>query len=215
VIGRSPGVEVTLPSDEVSDRHARVIRDGEAHWVEDMGAPSGTFLNGVAVTRERLRNLDVITLGDAVNIIFLLPEPEFERAAIAAARLVALSGDAERHEIPIGEMTIGRSEACNLVTEDSAVSKQHVRLSRADDQLALEDLGSSNGTFVNGKRTATTLLSHGDELSLGGSLRFRVEIELGRVSSRTVPIDLTEVRKAVRGESHSTAWKTRYESGGD
>ena len=218
VIGRSTAVAVTLSGTGVGDRHARVIWDGEAYWVEDMETHLGTFLNGAAVTREKLRDLDVITLGDAVDIIFVRPGEELEQDAISAARLVSLGGDAARYEIPVGETTIGRSEACNIVVDDGAVSKRHARLRRADDQLALEDLGSANGTFVNGERTAATLLSAGDELSLGGAVSFRVEIEIGRVSSQTEPIDLRQVLEATRGESspqQSTAWKTRYESGGD
>ena len=53
----------------VSRHHARIQRDGDAYWLEDAGSTNGTFLNGLRVARERLRHLDVITLGRDVDLI--------------------------------------------------------------------------------------------------------------------------------------------------
>ena len=63
VLGREPGLAIALPAEGVSRRHARVTWDGKSHWVEDLRSTNGTFVNGRPVSREKLRHLDVMTLG--------------------------------------------------------------------------------------------------------------------------------------------------------
>src|SRR5262249_40123539 len=53
----------------VSRHHAKIVKEGDAYWLEDAGSTNGTFLNGQRVTRERLRHLDIITLGRDVDLI--------------------------------------------------------------------------------------------------------------------------------------------------
>jgi pSer/pThr/pTyr-binding forkhead associated (FHA) protein len=74
--------------------------------------------------------------------------------------------------IPLGPkptVTIGRSDKCDLVLPHKEVSRVHalikVRLSAG--MIVIEDEGSSNGTFVNGKRAPSSILREGDEITLG------------------------------------------------
>src|SRR5262245_20313234 len=60
-------------------------------------------------------------------------------------RSIALAGDR-------GEITIGRRAACEIALRDDSVSGRHARLRRRSGQWEVEDLGSTNGTFVNGRR---------------------------------------------------------------
>lgn len=63
------------------------------------------------------------------------------------------------------EVVLGRSLECELAIVSAHVSRRHARLSVEDDQLYVEDLGSSNGTVVNGKLVqGKTALRHEDEL---------------------------------------------------
>ncbi len=221
VLGREPGLGVALPLEGVSRRHARVTWDGRFHWIEDLDSTNGTFLNGRPVRRERLRHLDVITLGKKADLIFVLRGDEFRQQrtqGIVRAALRVEGGDGETHEVPTGEVTLGRSSACNIVLESAAVSKVHARVERRLAQLVIEDLGSSNGTFVNGVRTSTTLLHDGDVVLLGGVMRLRVTIELGEVSalsgSRTradwLPSRTTTSQSRPQFGSE---WRTRFEWG--
>lgn len=93
-----------------------------------------------------------------------------------SARLVAEDGT----EHPLdGEVRVGRSADCELTIDDSRVSRQHARLNVAGEQLTLEDLGSANGTLVNGQRlVGSTTLANGDELQFDKH-RFRVVISGG------------------------------------
>ncbi len=84
-----------------------------------------------------------------------------------------------RHEARSG-VTIGR-EGSDVVLTDLEVSRRHARLRLLGERLAIEDLGSTNGTFLNGQRvTGVSELKHGDVLKLGNSsLRIEVEVQAG------------------------------------
>jgi len=130
------------------------------------------------------------------------------------ASLVADSPDAIPYEIGMGEVTVGRSPACNIVADSGAVSKVHVRIERTVDQLVLKDLGSSNGTFVNGTKVMTALLSDGDLVLLAGVEPYRVRIEMGEVTSGSGIRRRVAAAEAPEGEEQprfSTDWKTRFE----
>jgi pSer/pThr/pTyr-binding forkhead associated (FHA) protein len=217
VLGREPGLAVTVPLDGVSRRHAKITFDGKAYRISNL-SPAGTFLNGNLVVSERLAHLDVITLGKKVDILFLLRAEEGPTATegIVRAALVPEGADATPHEIALGEILIGRSSANNVVAEESgAVSKVHARIERSPQQLVLRDLGSSNGTYVNGERVMTALLRDGDVISLANVISYRVLIERGEVLSGTAPgLPANEVRAAEIADQRtqfSPEWKTRYD----
>ncbi len=67
-------------------------------------------------------------------------------------------------------VTIGRGTANTIQLHDTEVSRDHVELVRRGDKYVLKDLGSSNGTFVNGRQIREHDLASGDQLQLGRSL---------------------------------------------
>ena len=85
------------------------------------------------------------------------------------AVLVMFRSDGERRSFSMArDMTvIGRREDCDLRIPLGEVSRKHCRILRDGDTLKLEDLGSSNGTFLNGSRVQETLLSPGDTIQVG------------------------------------------------
>ena len=182
VIGRGRDAEVAVQAAGISRQHARLTWDGAAYWIEDLDSRNGTFVNGQEVPRhgkERLRHLDVITLGRRVELLFLRPAPPVrvvQRPRVVAATLLPLEGDAPPFEVPAGESILGRA-AANHVRDVSAVSKVHARLQRTTEHVVVQDLGSSNGTFLNGARIAAALLEDGDRLTLAGAVTYRVRIE--------------------------------------
>ena len=71
-------------------------------------------------------------------------------------------------EIPGPVCVLGRASSANIILEEEAVSKQHARLTHTGESFLIEDLDSSNGTFVNGKRIhARQEIQPGDLLRLG------------------------------------------------
>jgi pSer/pThr/pTyr-binding forkhead associated (FHA) protein len=76
-----------------------------------------------------------------------------------------------------GETTIGRRPTCQVVLRDDAVSGRHARIRRRGRHWQVEDLGSTNGTFVNGARvTGACPLRAGDVLAVGLS-RWQFDVE--------------------------------------
>jgi predicted component of type VI protein secretion system len=85
------------------------------------------------------------------------------------AVLVMFRNDGERRSFSISrEMTvIGRRQDCDLMIPLGEISRKHCRIIRDGDSLRLEDLGSSNGTFHNGRRVQEAVLSAGDTVQVG------------------------------------------------
>jgi pSer/pThr/pTyr-binding forkhead associated (FHA) protein len=73
-------------------------------------------------------------------------------------------------EFPLSdEMTVGRAAGCGVaLTEDTFVSQLHARVFRRDGELFIEDLGSTNGTYLNGKKvSAASVVRKGDRVQVG------------------------------------------------
>jgi hypothetical protein len=71
-------------------------------------------------------------------------------------------------ELRPGEVLIGRSSNCHLVLDDGLVSRRHAQIVVTEQQAMVEDFGSANGVFVNGKRVAgSQQLKAGDQLLVG------------------------------------------------
>ncbi|TMM05422.1 MAG: FHA domain-containing protein [Actinobacteria bacterium] len=68
-----------------------------------------------------------------------------------------------------GPLLIGRSRRCDFVVADPSVSRRHALLLRGRDGWTLYDLGSTNGTRVNGWRVERAVVQAGDEVELGGA----------------------------------------------
>ncbi len=69
------------------------------------------------------------------------------------------------------EMTLGRAPGCQITLEDSFVSQVHARIFTSDDQVLVEDLGSTNGTYLNRQRVSGPMpLQRGDRLQVGNTV---------------------------------------------
>ncbi len=93
-------------------------------------------------------------------------------------RLVVVQGKPIGKEIPlrIPKFLVGRASHCHLRPTSELVSRQHCVFLVTDTEVRLRDLGSTNGTAVNGQRiTGEVVLKHGDTVTIG-TLGFRVVI---------------------------------------
>lgn len=91
------------------------------------------------------------------------------KSAGLALRIVG-AGPYQGEEFPLDdEVTVGRAPGCGVVlTDDTFVSQVHARVFLRNRDVLVEDLGSTNGTFVNGSRiTAPTRLRRGDTVQFG------------------------------------------------
>lgn len=84
-----------------------------------------------------------------------------------------------------GETTIGRKSTSGVVLSDPTVSGSHARIILSRGQATLEDLNSTNGTFVNEARVSSVQLQDGDNIGIGNYRLGYVAGDAGSVASRT------------------------------
>jgi pSer/pThr/pTyr-binding forkhead associated (FHA) protein len=84
--------------------------------------------------------------------------------------------DSVTFRLPPGSVkTIGRSPGAEFIVDAALVSRLHCQITATEEALQVKDLGSTNGTFVNGRRVKTAELREGDRLSVG-----RLELVVSR-----------------------------------
>ena len=95
------------------------------------------------------------------------------------AHLIPLKGGGRPIQITRDVTLVGRQEdLCDICLSKNSVSKMHCLIVRTDGLLFIRDLGSTNGTKVNGQRVVRGALLPGDELAFAGE-KFRVEMGPG------------------------------------
>lgn len=96
-----------------------------------------------------------------------------------ACKLILKFKDTVISEIPLDkeETTIGRKPENTIHIDNLAVSGRHARVLRIGNKVILEDLGSTNGTFVNDKQITKHILQHGDSIVVGKHLLTFVSLE--------------------------------------
>ena len=101
------------------------------------------------------------------------PQPRPRPTEARATRLVVTEGNLTGTTIPLGAsaILIGRAAACTLVLDDDYASSRHARIFPQGDQWVVEDLGSTNGTFVGSERLVEPLvLAVGTPVRIGQSV---------------------------------------------
>lgn len=85
------------------------------------------------------------------------------------AKLILMTalGQTRQVMLPRHETRIGRAETNDIVLDTGRVSRMHATISVDDAFVTITDLGSKNGTYVNGERVDTQTLAHGDTIKIG------------------------------------------------
>ena len=98
-----------------------------------------------------------------------------------------ISGKYQGGEFPLGdtkEIVVGRSSDLDMVLVEDMVSRRHARIACSDQQIVIEDLGSTNGTFVNGEKIKRATLKEGDRVLIGTSILKVVSTDSSAVAPR-------------------------------
>lgn len=133
--------------------------------------------------------------------------PQREEAMLV---LVEGPGQGNRWELNQDEITIGRHPSCYIVLPDRRVSRFHARITRQEQRYVLEDLGSKNGTFVNGEPVQDPwILKDGDEISIALAFKM-IFVDVGSTAPlvlerKALPLRLDKATRKVwvRGEELS------------
>ncbi|UCD70891.1 MAG: FHA domain-containing protein [Syntrophobacterales bacterium] len=93
-------------------------------------------------------------------------------------KLIVIYGDhlGKQYHLSPKRMLIGRTDRSDIYIDDSSVSRKHAVIERKDGRFILEDLKSTNGTFINGEFVDVRVLNHGDKIRIGNTvLQFIVD----------------------------------------
>ena len=114
------------------------------------------------------------------------------------AHLIPLKGGGKPIQIVRDITLVGRQDAlCDICLRKSSISKMHCLIVRTDGLLFIRDLGSTNGTKVNGQRVVRGALLPGDELAFAGE-KFRVEMGPGEPDPEPDPEMENAYTEAIR-----------------
>jgi ABC transport system ATP-binding/permease protein len=162
-IGRLSDNDLTIAKDAVSRYHARIEAAQGGYRIADLGSQNGTQLNGERFRDESrwLANGDTIVIGGEL-LRFLTGE----ETRLGATPETPVSGT-QVVQLTKGHLTLGRDRSNDVVLQDPNVSRFHAEVARLEDRVAIRDLGSRNGTRVNGELVRSALLETGSEVGIG------------------------------------------------
>lgn len=117
------------------------------------------------------------------------------------AALVHVRSDGKQQSVPLrmGKVVIGRQDDCQLRIPSAQISRHHCEIVTGGAGVRVRDLGSSNGTFVNGQKVDSADLNPGDVVGVG-SMLFVV-----RIDGEPAAIDPEELGQRVRSASSAAA----------
>ncbi|MCM2421369.1 FHA domain-containing protein [Streptomyces sp. RKAG293] len=204
-IGRDPQSDVVLSDDRVSWHHA-VLRPATGHWMlEDDDSTNGTYADGQRVRLSSVGPGSVIRFGDAADgPLAVLSAPAVDRPA-EVRRPSAVSHPAATstfrrpssvRPLPSTARTvrIGRAPDSDLVIDELVVSRRHAELRAGPDGYEIVDLGSHNGTYLNGQPVARAPVIPGDIVGIGHSAFCLVGDELQEfVDTGEVSLDVQDL----------------------
>jgi len=192
-IGRGSSNIIQIKDKESSRKHCRIERDGDTFRLVDLGSRNGTELNGAKVEKQTLRPNDVIVIGD-YRFTYQAPdqvadedlEATVDVAPISEKDLAVAPASAGPREKPqyvlevtegpdkgktfdLGTetLTVGRSNSNKYRIDDESASSYHCEISKEPTGYFVTDLGSTNGTRVNGEKIVKTRLGPGAEIQIG------------------------------------------------
>jgi pSer/pThr/pTyr-binding forkhead associated (FHA) protein len=197
-VGRSEAPFTDYPTERIarlSRRHARIFTEHGAVYVADLGSKNGTTLNGAAVrqTPARVRAGDELCFGGELCYrVGIEPRARIVAAASAALApgllLMPQRDDLGLQPIEVQAFPFLVSKADDVFArykdryphQVNYISRRHAHIFLKGGELYVEDLGSTNGTFVGGKRLDECALSlvEGDVVAFGGDhFVYRVSLQ--------------------------------------
>jgi pSer/pThr/pTyr-binding forkhead associated (FHA) protein len=152
VFGRDPTCDVVVGSTEVSRKHASLSASPEGYLLRDTST-NGVLVNGEpAGSPALLGRGDVLTIGDEEFRFYADSAPP-PRAPLATLEVISSGmqkGTVMDVRSPLAH--VGRGAHNDIIVADESVSDSHAKLQRREDGWYVVDMGSTNGTYVGGRR---------------------------------------------------------------
>ncbi|CAM5734216.1 ABC transporter ATP-binding protein [Streptomyces badius] len=219
-VGRDPESDIVIDDDRVSWHHA-ILHPEDGHWtIEDEDSTNGTYTGGLRIHTSDVGAGSEIRFGnpgDGPRAVLLGREPPAPTATPSADRPSGVSVPGATgtfrqpttvRPLPARTVRIGRDAGNDLVIDDLVVSRHHAELrALADGTYEIVDLGSHNGTFLNGQPVARGPVGPGDIVGIGHSAFCLVGdslqefVDTGEVSLDVQDLEVTVGRAGKGGKT--------------
>lgn len=164
LVGRGRKNDIIIHDNEVSREHCRLIRVLDDYEIHDGVSTNGTFVDGHRVDASgwMLYNNCIIEIGDSITFQYTQDVSPLDTSmgdrmepvevSIKPFLVVRRSSHSEIAVYPLEDAVVelGRDLANDIILQEAEVSRHHIRLMRTPTGFTIEDLGSMNGTAVNG-----------------------------------------------------------------
>lgn len=183
VIGRGAEADLRVPETLrfVSSQQAEVVKKEAGFFIRDLNSANGTLVNNQLLKPDQyypLGNESIIRIGDdeygiSIGLTFINPSG-------ASGAVAGFMQSARATQLTKAEMTlIGRLENCDVILDSPEVSRRHALIRQTGETYFLEDLDSSNGTYVNDERIKQVELHEGDLIQIS---KFHLLFQGGRLA---------------------------------
>lgn len=190
-IGSAAGSDVLLTASGIAELHCEIILSKSSAVLRVANPANSVAVNGKQVSGEAaVKPGDLILFGKIGARLLAMEKAENSppvtkpvsnidsdgrtrvRQALPKFILRGVSGVTFGKNFALqGSMIMGRQPECDICIPSDEISRQHAKLQVLPDGIAVEDVGSANGTYINDKRVQTGMMKPGDELRLD-TLRF-------------------------------------------
>jgi ABC-type multidrug transport system ATPase subunit/pSer/pThr/pTyr-binding forkhead associated (FHA) protein len=184
VVGRDSSVQIQLPIDVISKQHAQLIFDANSNlYVIDLESSNGTFLNDRRLESGvpyQIRTTDQLRFAGQRGVTLVFNPDDFALGTFKSEKKLETNKDFTSTNILEKfnfkkKISIGRNEDNDVVLNHPSISRKHATIEkRSENEFVIVDEGSTNGTYVNGKRLNGNLkISKSDIIIIG---RFQLSL---------------------------------------
>ncbi len=206
LIGRDSECELKFPANLrfVSKKHAEIQKTENGFIITDLFSTNGTRVNNGQLkprVSSPLSDGSIIRIGDesfGISIGLTFHDPSFHSPSMDGYSPVSIAPtliEVER------VLIIGRDENCDIPLHSPQVSRRHAKFYQIGDIHWIEDLGSTNGTFVNNYPVDRKAVQNGDVISIGSHVLVFQDGHLSQYQSHGMRVDVSNLSKDVKTRS--------------
>jgi ABC-type multidrug transport system ATPase subunit/pSer/pThr/pTyr-binding forkhead associated (FHA) protein len=203
VVGRSSSAQICLNNNVISSQHAQLIFDANNNlFVIDMNSSNGTYINDRRIESGvpyQVRPTDKLYFSGPSGVELVFNPDNFEMANNQRSTSAKNTGDNNFSTTNILEkfnsknlLTVGRNTECDVFLGHQSISRNHATIQKkGNNEFIITDLGSLNGTYVNGRRVNGSMKVVQDDIIIIG--RFQLSLS-GKIKDLTQEVAIRTER---------------------
>ena len=203
VIGSDPSCDVSIYDPQVAPRHCQLVETPGGYQVQDMGSPNGTAIDNASfrIQQASANATSTLLLGNFVLPLQLLARlMEEGRGEGSVMQMAEAAVQGLNMDKPV--ITIGRAPGNDLTLPHPSVSGRHAEIRKQQDgRFLVRDVGSTNGTYVNGVRISQHVAGPGDRVTVGAVTLLLGQRGIEGAQRAKVRLDLVQVALTVKDRS--------------